>query len=131
MRNRNTEQPLSDQGAVKDGMEEETMFVTKDQPVKVTPCEPGVTRHVMAYDKNVMMCEITFETGAKGNFHSHPHTQCTYILEGKFQFTVGDETRVVEKGDTILMPSGVRHGCECLEAGKLCDVFTPMREDFI
>ena len=29
------------------------------------------------------------------------------------------------------MPSNSLHGCECLEAGVLCDVFTPMREDFI
>ena len=39
-----------------------------------TPCEPGVTRRVMTYTKDVMLCEITFETGARGNEHSHSHT---------------------------------------------------------
>lgn len=34
-----------------------------------TPCEPGVTRRVMTYTKDVMLCEITFETGARGNEH--------------------------------------------------------------
>ena len=106
------------------------MFVYRND-VTSTPCEPGVSRKVMAYNEQVMMCEITFEKGAKGNPHSHPHTQVTYIVEGSFAFTVGEETKVVNKGDTVLMPSGVLHGCECLEAGVLCDVFTPMRQDFI
>lgn len=99
--------------------------------VSVTPCEPGVSRRVLAYNEQVMMCEITFEKGAKGNPHTHPHTQVTYIVKGSFAFTVGDETKVVNAGDSVLMPSGVLHGCECLEAGVLCDVFTPMRQDFI
>ena len=29
------------------------------------------------------------------------------------------------------MPSGVTHGVTCLEEGILCDVFNPMREDFL
>ena len=106
------------------------MFVYRDN-VSAMPCEPGVSRRVLAYNEQVMMCEITFEKGAKGNPHTHPHTQVTYIVKGSFAFTVGDETKVVNAGDSVLMPSGVLHGCECLEAGVLCDVFTPMRQDFI
>ena len=96
-----------------------------------TPCEPGVTRRVLAYNEQTMMCEIRFEKGAKGNMHSHLHTQVTYIVRGSFAFTVDGETQVVHQGDSVLMPSGSVHGCECLEEGVLCDVFTPMREDFI
>ena len=96
-----------------------------------TPCEPGVTRRVLAYNEQTMMCEIRFAKGAKGNMHSHPHTQVTYIVRGSFAFTVDGETQVVHQGDSVLMPSGSVHGCECLEEGVLCDVFTPMREDFI
>ena len=107
------------------------MFVFHDSPFFETPCEPGVTRKVMAYNDDVMMCEIHFETGAKGNPHNHPHVQCTYVLKGRFSFTIADETKEVSAGDTLLMPSGVLHCCECLEEGMLCDVFTPMRKDFI
>ena len=83
----------------------------------------------MAYSDQGMMCEITFEKGAK----SVPliHVQTTYIVKGSFAFTIDGETQVVNAGDSILMPSNALHGCECLEAGVLCDVFTPMREDFI
>ena len=33
--------------------------------------------------------------------------------------------------DDLLMPPDAVHGVVCLEAGKLVDVFTPMREDFV
>lgn len=106
------------------------MFVYNEK-CGITNCEPGVTRKVMGYNDAVMMCEITFETGARGNAHAHPHTQVTYVAEGKFEFTVGGETKVVSKGDCVLMPPDTRHGTVCLEAGKLVDVFSPKREDFL
>jgi len=78
-----------------------------------------------------MAVENRFDKGAAGALHCHPHSQITYILSGKFQFTVGEETKIVEAGDTILEIEGVVHGCTCLESGVMLDVFTPMREDFI
>ena len=50
-----------------------------------------------------------------------------YVVSGKFEFTIGDETRIVTAGDTLLKEDGVVHGCTCLEAGKLLDIFHPMR----
>ena len=104
---------------------------TFNQDVTPTPCEPGVSRKILCYSPNLMMCEITFEKGAKGNFHSHVHEQITYIAEGSFDFTIAGETKTVRKGDSVYMPSGAEHGVTCLEAGKLVDVFSPMREDFL
>lgn len=95
------------------------------------PAGPGVTRRVLAYSKDVMTVENTFETGAVGAMHSHPHTQITYVVSGRFRFTIGEETREVGPGDTLLKQDGVRHGCTCLEAGILLDIFAPMRDDFV
>ena len=69
------------------------------------PCGPGVQRRVLAYSKDAMCVENTFETGGVGAMHCH--------------------------GDTLLKQDGVMHGCVCLEAGILLDFFTPMREDFV
>ena len=96
-----------------------------------TPCEPGVTRRILSYSDNLMMCEISFEKGAKGNFHSHVHEQITYIAEGSFAFTIAGETKTVSKGDSVYMPSGAGHGVTCLERGILVDVFSPKRADFL
>ncbi len=91
----------------------------------------GVVRRILAYNDELMTVENTFEKGAVGMMHSHPHTQITYVVSGKFQFTIGDETRIVKAGDALLKEDGVIHGCVCLEAGKLLDIFNPMREDFL
>lgn len=91
----------------------------------------GVTRRVLAYCDNLMCVENVFEQGAVGALHSHPHTQITYVVEGVFSFTIDGQTKIVCKGDTLLKENGVIHGCTCLQAGILLDIFTPMREDFV
>ena len=91
----------------------------------------GVTRRILAYNDGLMCVENTFETGAVGALHSHPHTQITYVVSGKFTFTIDGVTKTVTPGDTMLKTDGVVHGCTCLEAGILLDIFTPMREDFV
>ena len=92
---------------------------------------PGVVKRVLAYTDGLMCVENSFEEGAVGKLHNHPHTQITYIVEGEFAFTIDGETRGVKKGDTLLKEHGVQHGCTCLKKGVLLDIFTPLREDFV
>jgi quercetin dioxygenase-like cupin family protein len=91
----------------------------------------GVSRKILAYSDNIMSVEVHFEKGAVGPLHSHPHEQLTYVLSGKFEFTIGDETKIVSAGDALYKQPDIVHGCVCLEAGVLLDNFTPMRKDFI
>ncbi|GAL13194.1 pectin degradation protein KdgF [Vibrio astriarenae] len=91
----------------------------------------GISRKVLVHNDNMMAVEVHFESGAVGALHSHPHEQLTYVLSGKFEFTIGDETKVVEAGDTMYKEPNIEHGCVCLEAGVLIDNFTPMRKDFV
>lgn len=54
---------------------------------KETPWETvgnGVSRQIMAYNDDLMLVKVKFEKGAKGDPHTHPHTQATYVAEGKF-----------------------------------------------
>ena len=91
----------------------------------------GVTRRVLAYTDGLMCVENTFEKGAVGSLHSHPHTQITYVVSGVFAFTIDGEQQIVRKGDSMLKEHGIIHGCTCLEEGILLDIFTPMRKDFV
>lgn len=91
----------------------------------------NVTRRVLAYCDGLMCVENTFQEGAIGALHSHPHTQITYVVSGEFAFTIDGETKTVKAGDTMLKTDGVIHGCTCLKAGVLLDIFTPMRSDFV
>ncbi len=91
----------------------------------------GVKRRILVHEGQMMAVENTFEKGGVGAMHSHPHEQITYVLSGRFRFTIGDEVHEVTAGDTLHKKPHVMHGCTCLEAGTLIDVFTPQREDFL
>lgn len=91
----------------------------------------GVTRRILAHGGGMMAVEVNFEKDAVGPLHSHPHEQLTYVLSGRFSFTIDGETHNVSGGDTLYKKPNVIHGCVCLEAGTLLDTFTPQREDFI
>lgn len=91
----------------------------------------NVVRQIMGYNDDIMLVKVKFETGAVGTPHTHPHTQSTFVASGKFEFTVGGETKIVAAGDGLYMEPNVLHGCKCLEAGVLIDTFAPMRKDFI
>lgn len=91
----------------------------------------GVTKRVLAYSDDVMAVENTFAKGAVGALHHHDNTQITYVVSGVFEFTIDGEKHVVKKGDTLLKTDGVEHGCTCLEAGVLLDIFAPYRKDFV
>lgn len=95
------------------------------------PAGEGVTRQIMGYDDQIMLVKVKFEKGAIGAPHTHYHTQTTYVASGKFEFTINNETKIVEAGDGIYMEPDVLHGCTCLEAGVLIDCFSPMRADFL
>lgn len=92
---------------------------------------PGVERRILAFCDELMCVENTFKAGGIGAMHHHPHTQITYVAKGRFRFTIGDETKEVKAGDTLLKQNDIIHGCVCLEDGILVDFFTPMREDFL
>ena len=91
----------------------------------------GTTRRILAWNEQLMAVEVGVEKGAVGADHTHPHVQCSYVLAGKFRYTVDGESVEMNAGDSIVVPGGLVHGTECLEAGTLLDIFTPVREDFL
>lgn len=95
------------------------------------PVDPGVRRQILGYNEEIMTCRVWFEKGAQGTPHTHPHSQVTYVEQGQFLFRVGDETRLVGPGDSVLIAPGALHGAECIEAGTLLDNFSPVRADFL
>lgn len=93
--------------------------------------DKGVSRQIMAYNDDIMMVKVKFETGAIGTPHTHPHSQATYIVSGIFEFTTDGETKTVKAGDGVYIKPSVLHGCKCIEAGLLIDTFSPIRADFL
>jgi quercetin dioxygenase-like cupin family protein len=92
---------------------------------------PGIQRQVFGYDEKIMLVKVKFEAGAVGSLHQHHHSQATYVESGVFELFIGDEKKILNAGDGYYVPPRVVHGCVCMEAGVLIDVFSPLREDFL
>jgi quercetin dioxygenase-like cupin family protein len=106
-------------------------MVTYNKDIKSLDLGMGVSRKVLAHGKDMMAVEVSFEKGSIGTLHTHPHVQISYVLEGKFEVSLGGEKKIIEKGDTYYTVPNLEHGVLCLEKGVLLDVFTPEREDFL
>jgi quercetin dioxygenase-like cupin family protein len=65
--------------------------------------------------------------------HSHPHEQIGMVYRGKARLMIGDDERVVRKGDFYCIPANVPHSDTAIgdEPFIMLDVFYPVREDFI
>lgn len=91
----------------------------------------GQRRKIRAHNGEMMLVEVGFDDGAVGADHSHPHTQISYVLSGEFTYHIEGHVREMKTGDSIVVDGGKVHGCTCVKAGTLLDIFSPMREDFV
>ena len=91
----------------------------------------GIQRQMFGYDDRLMLVKVKFEAEAVGALHEHHHSQVTYVESGVFEMTIGDNKKMIRKGDGYYVPPHEIHGIICHEPGMLLDVFSPHREDFI
>lgn len=91
----------------------------------------GVSRKVLAHSENLMAVEVSCEKGSAGPVHTHEHEQVSYILSGKFNVTIDGKETVLAKGDSYYAAPNAPHGAVALEDGKILDVFTPQRDEFL
>jgi len=110
---------------------ERRTMVVKYNSITPNDLGGGVVRRVMSHGGNMMAVEVSFKKGAVGDVHTHVHEQISYIVEGKFEFTMGDDKYILEKGDTYYVKPNIPHGVVALEDSVILDVFVPQREDFL
>lgn len=106
-------------------------MIVRSHEAQAERVEPGVTRQILGHDAELMMVRVTFDAGAVGQIHSHPHRQVTYVERGRFRFTLNGRETDVSAGDCWFVPPGAPHGAVALESGALIDVFSPARADFL
>ena len=91
----------------------------------------GLSRQILGYDGQLMMVRIKFEKGSIGYAHQHFHSQCSYVVSGKFEVVIGNEKKILTTGDGFYAEPDIEHGVVCIEDGELIDVFSPSRQDFL
>jgi len=84
----------------------------------------------MIHTDNMTIAFVDVEAGAELPEHAHIHEQVTNLLEGEFEFVLGDQTMLLTPGLTVVIPSNVPHSGRALTACRILDVFQPVREDF-
>jgi quercetin dioxygenase-like cupin family protein len=82
--------------------------------------------------ESVMVNFVRFEPNTVAPLHWHDEEQISFVIEGEFEFQVGDETRILRPGDAVVIPPNVPHGARthdqtCLEV----DVFHPPRKSLL
>jgi len=85
------------------------------------------------HGEKMMMVLNTTLPGHSVPLHSHPHEQIGIVYSGKANLRIGEEERVVQKGDFYCIPANVPHSDSVIgeEPFVMLDVFYPVREDFI
>ena len=101
------------------------------EEMKWEQVDPLLRRQIHGYDDKIMLVVADFKAGGVGQLHNHHHSQVTYVESGEFEMTIGDDIRIIKAGDSYYIPPMVMHGCTCIKPGKLVDVFSPAREDFL
>lgn len=103
----------------------------EDHSIDWEPVADRVKRKIMAYDNNLMVVKVAFETNGIGTPHQHYHSQITHVESGEFEVQINGAKKLLKAGDAFYIPPNVMHGAICIKEGVLIDVFSPMREDFI
>ena len=78
-------------------------MVLKYEDIQPTCPAPGITRRILAHGGGMMGVEASFQKGAVGEAHRHPHEQVSYILSGCFEYEVEGQKYILHKGDTIML----------------------------
>jgi len=105
--------------------------VSRALPTNAFNPEPGLKRHILANNPELMLVEHHAEEGWAGARHSHPHHQLVYIVSGHLSVDVGGKTFEVRAGDSFVVDGGVEHQARALAPSVMLDVFTPTRKDYL
>jgi quercetin dioxygenase-like cupin family protein len=101
----------------------------------VTHPFPGLTRRVLTCTKESMLVEHWMEPASVFPWHSHPHEQTVFVLEGELivQTREGDaiEERHAVGGDSWVVAGDVPHRVTAVRRSRVLDFFTPFREDYL
>jgi quercetin dioxygenase-like cupin family protein len=106
------------------------VFYKKNETGYVTPLV-GVKQKTLVYGGNTLMTEFLLEGGSRLPLHSHPHEQTGYLVQGKLNMIIGDESFPAEPGDSWCIPGNMVHGADALEDSIAIEVFSPVREEYL
>lgn len=104
-------------------------FISVDE-VEAVQMRDGISRRTLATTDEAMLCQFTLQQNSFVAPHSHMNDQVGYIVSGKVEITIGEETRTITAGGSYAVPGGLVHSVRALEDTIEIDVFSPPRSDY-
>ena len=90
------------------------MPVIRKEETTVESLGPGVDRWTVVDGSSgtdsLSVGDLTLQAEGAVRTHIHPTEEAMVILEGELDAVLGDEVIKVKAGDTVLAPTGVKHG---------------------
>lgn len=109
-------------------MNESGLFLNSDEAPKIKLANGIIARPLYCNGKFMV---ILFEVREEVPIHSHSCVQFGFILDGRAEFNIGNEMKIVEKGCFYYIPSNIPHGVRVLKSPLFAlDIFMPPREDY-
>lgn len=83
----------------------------------------------LVHTDHVTIAHVEIKKGAVVPAHSHVHEQTINFLEGSYELTIENNTKVISAPCVCVVPSNAQHAVTAITDGKIIDVFSPVRED--
>jgi quercetin dioxygenase-like cupin family protein len=107
-----------------------SMF-TRNASVDSRELQKGTRIKTLAWGSKTMMVEFNIQQNSSVPRHHHPHEQIGYLVAGRMQLSVGDQTHDVGPGDSWCIPADVPHAARAEEDCVVIEVFSPPRQDYL
>lgn len=101
------------------------------QDLKVLEAAPGVRiQPILGHGINVNW--VYMDAHAVATVHQHVEEQIGTIVSGRVRFELEGEIRILNPGDSYVIPSYAKHGATALDGPVvIIDSFTPVREGLL
>ena len=106
------------------------MFAEKSDD-NFTVVQEGIALKTRVHGHKTLLAEFRLKKGNTLPTHTHPHEQTGYLVSGRLDLIIGQETFDARPGDSWCIPSDVAHGAVVLEDSVAIEVFSPVREDYL
>jgi unsaturated pyranuronate lyase len=92
---------------------------------------PDIRMKTLVHGENTLLVEFRLAKGADLPNHKHPHEQTGYLVSGRIELNIQDETWLVEAGGSWAIPGHFEHSARALENSVAVEVFSPVREEYL
>ena len=97
-------------------MEKGKKFILKDA---VAYSEGSVVSKTILKEKGGNITLFSFDKGQGLSEHTTPFDALVNVLDGKVEIIIGGEPQILQQGDSIILPAGIPHQLNGIEAFKM------------